>query len=106
LGDSRNHESIPELINTLRTAFRAEDFDRVEEILVGKEAELKQEMKKKLEEIALFEKEGDFHRVDKIKYQTELKAANERAECYVKLLGNVKNGGVEDCSFGLFNIFL
>lgn len=83
LGASRKNKSIPELISTLRTAFRTEDFDRVEEILMGKETEMKREM----------EKERDFHRIEKVKLETELKKTKQN---YEKLLEKVKKGVVDD----------
>ncbi|XP_048320463.2 uncharacterized protein LOC125418197 isoform X1 [Ziziphus jujuba] len=99
--DSEKNKSIPELIMNLRTAFRTEDFDMVEGILVAKEAEMKLEIEKMKEEISLFQKERDFHSLEKIRYEKEFKASNERAdkakESYEKLLKKVKvNKRVED----------
>ncbi|XP_040988127.1 uncharacterized protein LOC121235783 isoform X2 [Juglans microcarpa x Juglans regia] len=54
--DSANDRNISELISRLRTAYRTKDFDRVEEILVSREVNLKRELNKQKCEVELWKR--------------------------------------------------
>lgn len=95
-GDDRK-KSIPDLILILRSAYRAAEFDRVEGILVDREAELNREVNKKKEEI---KKERDYRMLQEVKYEFELKDMKEKAakteETYETLLEKVKKEGRDE----------
>lgn len=95
-GDDRK-KSIPDLILILRSAYRAAEFDRIQGILVDREAELKHEVNKKKEEI---KKERDYRMLQEVKYECELKDIKEKAtkaeETYETLLKKVKKEGRDE----------
>lgn len=86
------NKNVPELIWTLRTAFRSEDFARVEEILVCKETKIKQQIERKKEKIALMQKEWDFHRIEIINLRLSQKRPKKAIE---SLLEKLKKGVID-----------
>lgn len=90
-------KSIPDLIFILRTAFQSSEFDKVEKILVDREAALKQELNEMKEKI---NKERDFRRLQEVKYEHDLQAMKEKAvnaeKLYERLLEKVKKGGADE----------
>ncbi|KAF3448671.1 hypothetical protein FNV43_RR09384 [Rhamnella rubrinervis] len=95
--DDDRKKSIPDLILILRSAYRAAEFDRIQGILVDREAELKRDMNKKKEEI---KKERDYRMLQEVKYEYELKHMKEKAakaeETYETLLEKVKKEGRDE----------
>ncbi|XP_054797515.1 uncharacterized protein LOC129302626 [Prosopis cineraria] len=88
--------SITELISILRTAYRTVDFDRVEEVLVSKETNLRAEigvLSEKLEKERLerIDVEGQLK-----KYKEQCERGEKAEERYEKLLQAVKKGNVLD----------
>ncbi|XP_028769206.1 uncharacterized protein LOC114726688 isoform X2 [Neltuma alba] len=88
--------SIPDLIFELRIATRTKQFDQVEQVLVTREAQLKDEAHKLRQTL-------DFERLDRMGIEVKLKECQEQCEkrkkgedLYEKLLANVKKNGLED----------
>ena len=70
--------SIPELISELRDSFLSRDFDRVEEVLVARDARLTKELEEKKREIGSLRERIDFERLEKINAELELKRLREK----------------------------
>lgn len=92
--------SISELVSVLRAAFLMDDFDRVEEVLVAREARLKAEIEEKIKEIGSLQEKIE---VERIQVEEELKKREEQSqkgkraqESYEKLLKTVKESGFND----------
>ncbi|OIW04254.1 hypothetical protein TanjilG_00814 [Lupinus angustifolius] len=82
--------SVSELVSILRTAFRFDEFDSVEKVLVARDASLKAE-------IASLQVKIELERLNKIRAEEELKKKEEQCqkgeralELYEKLLKRVK----------------
>ncbi|KAG2680923.1 hypothetical protein I3760_11G121200 [Carya illinoinensis] len=99
-GDGAKNRNISELISTLRTAYRTKDFDRVEEILVSREAKLKREMQDmKKENGFLYEQGEELKRLvvlEKAAQDAAQVGERKAVERYEKLLEEVKRGGGRD----------
>uniref|UniRef100_A0A2N9FY80 Uncharacterized protein n=1 Tax=Fagus sylvatica TaxID=28930 RepID=A0A2N9FY80_FAGSY len=65
-GDKAKNLSISELISTLRTAYRTKDFDRVEEILVAREAKLKKEIENEKKQYSSLLEQYEVGKLDRI----------------------------------------
>ena len=88
--------SISELVQVLRVAWQIEDFDRVEEVLVAREANLRAE-------IGPLQEKVELERLIRLKAEEELKKREERCEkgkraqeSYETLLKEVKKSGLHD----------
>jgi hypothetical protein len=86
--ENSTNQSVSGLISTLRTAYRAKDFDRVEAILVVRETKLKREIENAKKENALVKGARDVA-------QEKERRAEER---YEKLLEEAKKGQQEEKS--------
>ncbi|CAK9324813.1 unnamed protein product [Citrullus colocynthis] len=64
--DYLESRSISELVSFLRTAFRAKDFDRVEEVLVAKEVKMRKEIESKNKDYELLQSKYEFLRLDNL----------------------------------------
>ena len=92
--------SIPELISELRDSFLSRDFDRVEEVLVARDARLTKELEEKKREIGSLRERIDFERLEKINAELELKRLREKEKgCGEKLVKSDNNNN--NNGFGL-----
>lgn len=76
-GDKAKNLSISELISTLRTAYRTKDFDRVEEILVAREAKLKKEIENGKKQYSSLLEQCEVGKLDRICLEDEQKSKIE-----------------------------
>ncbi|KAL4651460.1 hypothetical protein ACB092_01G161400 [Castanea dentata] len=81
-GDCTNpkNQSISELVAKLRTAYRSQDFDRAEEILVARETKLKREIEKEKKENALLTEKLQMENLDRIYLEDELENQKKALE--------------------------
>ncbi|KAG4920730.1 hypothetical protein AAZX31_18G077400 [Glycine max] len=95
--------SIPELISELRDSFLSRDFDRVEEVLVARDARLTKELEEKKREIGSLRERIDFERLEKINAELELKRLREKEKgCGEKLVkSDNNNNNNNNNGFGL-----
>ncbi|XP_020239675.1 uncharacterized protein LOC109818571 isoform X3 [Cajanus cajan] len=82
-----NGESISELVSELRDSFLSSEFDRVEEILVAREARLEAELAEKRREIGCLKERIAFEKLERINAELELERLRQE-RCDEK-----KNGG-------------
>ncbi|XP_031739615.1 TSA1-like protein [Cucumis sativus] len=68
--DNFESRSISELVSFLRTAFRAKDFDKVEEALVAKEVKMRKEIESKNKEYELLQSKYEFLRLDNLTHKS------------------------------------
>ncbi|KAK4275346.1 hypothetical protein QN277_018445 [Acacia crassicarpa] len=90
--------SVLELVDELRVTNRAKIYDQVEEILVARETQLKDEVDKTRHIIEL-------ERLERMKIEAKLEECQKQcekmkkvADLYEKLLANVKKDGLEDAT--------
>lgn len=70
--DYLESRSISELVSFLRTAFRAKDFDRVEEVLVAKEVKMRKEIESKNKDYELLQSKYEFLRLDNLTRESKV----------------------------------
>ncbi|KAA0044878.1 TSA1-like protein [Cucumis melo var. makuwa] len=68
--DNFESRSISELVSFLRTAFRAKDFDKVEEVLVAKEVKMRKEIESMNKEYELLQSKYEFMRLHNITHDS------------------------------------
>lgn len=79
-GDKAKNLSISELISTLRTAYRTKDFDRVEEILVAREAKLKKEIENGKKQYSSLLEQCEVGKLDRICLEDEVNEQKSKIE--------------------------
>ncbi|XP_038904233.1 uncharacterized protein LOC120090576 [Benincasa hispida] len=70
--DNLESRSISELVSFLRTAFRAKDFDKVEEVLVSREVKMRKEIESKNKEYELLQSRYEFLRLDSLTRESKV----------------------------------
>jgi len=77
-GLKRNGRSISELISELRDSFLSSDFDRVEQVLVAREARLQAELDEKKRENGSLREKIALERLGRINAELELKKLRQK----------------------------